>query len=194
MSGETALLRMSAGDVAAAVDQHQGALRAEAAKIEQVEAGDADAEARVLLAEGAAQLRQFVQRVADVGLALLEELLAADRGDRNGRFEVRPADARAGDDHFLLQIRGRVRLQLDFAGLNGGSLLVGLRNWGRLIGRCLGILRVGRRHQSQRETASRHSAERSCAQQQRLIHPRVNPSIIPPDGGFMCMEISIRTD
>ena len=38
------------GDVAAAVDQHQGALRAEAAKIEQVEAGDADAEARVLLA------------------------------------------------------------------------------------------------------------------------------------------------
>ena len=62
-------------DVAAAVDQHQGAQRAEAAKIEQVEAGDADAEARVLLGEGAAQLRQVVQRVADVGVALLEELL-----------------------------------------------------------------------------------------------------------------------
>ena len=74
-SGDTALFRMSAGDVAAAVDQHQGALRAEAAKIEQVEAGDADAEARVLLGEGAAQLRQLVQRVADVGVALLEELL-----------------------------------------------------------------------------------------------------------------------
>ena len=71
------------GDVAAAVDQHQGADRAEAAKVEQVEAGDADAEARVLLGEGAAQLRQLVERVADVGLPLLEELLAADRGDRN---------------------------------------------------------------------------------------------------------------
>ena len=37
-SGATALLRDVAADVAAAVDQHQGALRAEAAKVEQVEA------------------------------------------------------------------------------------------------------------------------------------------------------------
>ena len=56
-------------DMAAAVDQHQGALRAEAAKIEQVEAGDADAETGIGLRERAAQLRQVVQRVADAGLA-----------------------------------------------------------------------------------------------------------------------------
>ncbi len=62
-----------ARDVAAAVDQHQGALRAEAAKIEQVEAGDADAEARILLGEGRAQLRQLVQDLTDIGVALLEE-------------------------------------------------------------------------------------------------------------------------
>jgi hypothetical protein len=61
--------------VAAAVDQHQGALRAETAQIEQAEAGDADAQARILLGEGAAQLRQIVQRLADAVLALLEELL-----------------------------------------------------------------------------------------------------------------------
>jgi len=83
--------------VPAAVDQHQGALGAETAKIEQVEAGDADAEARILLGEGAAELRQFVQRLTDVGVAGLEDLVAVQRGDRNGRFEVRTANARAGD-------------------------------------------------------------------------------------------------
>ena len=82
----------------AAVDQNQRALCAETAKIEQVKPGDADAEARVLLCEGAAQLGQVVQRVADVGLTLLQKAFAGDRGDRHGRIEVRTADARAGDD------------------------------------------------------------------------------------------------
>jgi len=170
--------------VATAVHEHQGALGAEAAKVEQVEAGDANAEARVLLREGAAKLRQIVKRVADVELALLKQLLAADRGDRNGRFEVRPADARAGDDHFLLRIGGRVGLQLDFARLNGRSLLFSLRNRRRLIGGCLRVLRVSRPRQSQRKAASRHSAERGCAQQQRLIHNAMNPSISPLERRF----------
>src|SRR5205085_6951193 len=86
------------GDVTAAVDQHQGALRAETAKIEQVEAGDADAETRILLGERAPQLRQLVQRLADIGVAALDDALAADRRDRNRGFQVRTTDARAGDD------------------------------------------------------------------------------------------------
>src|SRR4029079_2505340 len=74
------------GDMAAAIDQNQGALRSEAAKVEQVKAGDADAEAGVLLGEGAAQLRQVVECVAEVGAAALEELLALNGSDRNDRF------------------------------------------------------------------------------------------------------------
>ena len=50
-SGERGARQNVGCDVAAAVDQHQGALRAKAAKVEEVEAGDADAEARVLLSE-----------------------------------------------------------------------------------------------------------------------------------------------
>ena len=72
MSGGHRIVQDVGGDVAAAVDQHQRTLRAEAAKIEQVEAGDADAETRILLGEGAAQLRQVVQRLTDIGVALLD--------------------------------------------------------------------------------------------------------------------------
>ncbi len=82
----------------AAVDQNQRALRAETAKVEEVQTGDADAEARVLLGEGAAQLGKIVQRVTNIGLTLLEKALARDRRDRHGRFKVRTADARPGDD------------------------------------------------------------------------------------------------
>ena len=97
--GRHGIVQNVGGNVAAAVDQDQRALGAEAAKIEQVKTRDTDAEARVLLGERAAQLGQVVQRVADVGLTLLEKAFAGDRGDRHGRFEVRTADARAGDDN-----------------------------------------------------------------------------------------------
>jgi hypothetical protein len=83
-SGVTPLAEDVAADVAAAVLQHQGANGAEAAKIEQVEAGGAEEAGRVRLAEGAAQRGQVVQRVADRDVAGFEEFLAADRGDRNG--------------------------------------------------------------------------------------------------------------
>lgn len=65
-------------NMAAAVDEHQRARGSETAKVEQVKAGNADAKARVLLCKGAAQLRQFIQRVTNAGLALLEELLTDD--------------------------------------------------------------------------------------------------------------------
>ena len=54
-----------AGNVAASVDQNERALRAEAAKIEQVQAGGAQELGRVGLAERAAQRRKVVQSVAE---------------------------------------------------------------------------------------------------------------------------------
>jgi hypothetical protein len=115
------------GDVAAAVDEHERAERAEAAQIEQVEARNADAGARILLGIGAAQLGQVVQRVADIGVALLEEGVAADRGDRNRGFEVGAADARAGDDDRGARIGGLlgrrlVGCRLGVGGLGAGGL------------------------------------------------------------------------
>ena len=71
------------GDMAAAIDQNQRACGAHAAQIQQAQAGDADARARILLAKCAAQLRQVVQVVADAGVAGLEELVAGDRRDRS---------------------------------------------------------------------------------------------------------------
>jgi hypothetical protein len=74
--------------MAAAVHQHERSLRAEAAQVEQVEAGDADCRCWVLLLARAAQLGQLVELVADVGVALLDERFPGDRGDRHGRFEI----------------------------------------------------------------------------------------------------------
>ena len=112
-------------------------------------------------AEGAAQLRQFVQRLADVGVALLEEGLAADRGDRNRRFEVRTANARAGDEHVLT------------AGALGALVGAGIERAGaglRLLGRALirggiGVLRIGR-------TGKGHGEAKQGArtEQTKLLH------------------------
>ena len=99
--GRNGVVQDVGGNVTTSVDQHQGARRAETAKVEQVETGDADARARVGLVKGRAKLGKLVQRVADVAVALLKEAFADDRGDRNGRFEVGTTDARSGDDHFL---------------------------------------------------------------------------------------------
>ena len=144
------------GDVAAAVDQHQGALRAEAAQIEQVEAGDADAEAGILLGEGAAQLRQVVQRLTDVGVALLEDALAADRRDRNRRFEVRTADARAGDDDAARFRGGAGGVGGKNAGAGGGLFRRARRLSGNRIlgkGRCGKGKKRGRANSARAEQA-----------------------------------------
>src|SRR6185312_4362824 len=82
-----------AGDEAPAVDQHKRAVRAEAAKIEEVLTGGADEAAGVLLAEGRPKRRKVVQRVTDADLALVGQFLRADRRDRHWRLEVRTLDA-----------------------------------------------------------------------------------------------------
>jgi hypothetical protein len=55
-----------------AVDEHERALRAEAAKVEQVQAARTEEARRVLLAERAAELRQVVEKVADRNAAGFE--------------------------------------------------------------------------------------------------------------------------
>ena len=110
-------------NVAATIDQHQGADSAETAQIEQAEAGDADAEAGVLLRKGAAQLRQIVELVTDVGVAGAEELLTGNRGHRNRRLEIGTRNARSGDHdrlRFFLDRLGRSRV-LGLGGSAGGK-------------------------------------------------------------------------
>jgi hypothetical protein len=89
-------------DVTAPVDEHQGPLDAETAKIEDVEAGGADEAVRVSLAEGRTKRGEVVEGVADADVTLAGEVLDADRSDRHVRFEVGPANARSGDGHILL--------------------------------------------------------------------------------------------
>ena len=111
-------------NVAAAIDQHQRARSAEPAQIEQAEAGDADAQARVLLGESAAQLRQVVERIADIVLALLEKVLADNRSDRHGRFQVRALDARTGNHDcraLLVGVANAVAVRIGAVGGGGRS-------------------------------------------------------------------------
>ncbi len=100
--------------MAATIDQDQRALGAEAAQIEQVEAGGAKETTSVLLTERGAQLRQFVQRIANIVLALLEEFLAADGCHRDLGHQVGTTNARAGDDDGVVAAGGRSRFDLDF--------------------------------------------------------------------------------
>ena len=60
--------------------------------------------ARVLLSESATQLRQVVERIANVGVALLENCIAGDRSDRHGGFKVRTTDARPRDDNLAIAL------------------------------------------------------------------------------------------
>ena len=152
--------------MAAAVDQHQGTLRAEAAQIEQAEAGGAEEAGRVRLAEGAAQRGQFVQRVTDRGTAGLEEFLAVDRGDRNGAFEVGAADTRTGDDDL---VAGGLRVELKLLlgrGIGGGRGIL----HGDIV---VAILRKGRRRAGGKQGSNGDAAQRRCVQKLELIHETV---------------------
>ncbi len=82
---------------AAAVDQHQGAGRAEAAKVDRGDADGAVGHARGLTRE---HLRQLVQQLFRPGRARQLDVLAAHHGDRAGAGQVRARDARPGDDDF----------------------------------------------------------------------------------------------
>ncbi|EEF93405.1 hypothetical protein CATMIT_01966, partial [Catenibacterium mitsuokai DSM 15897] len=89
-AGETA-------DVAAAVDQHQGAGGAHAAQVEQAQAGGADRAGRVAQGVGGRQLRQGGHQVGDGHRTGGADFLVADAHDRRGRDETDALDARTGD-------------------------------------------------------------------------------------------------
>ena len=86
------------GDMAAAIDQHQGPRCAEAAQIEDVEAGGADEPSRVARAEGRAQRRQVIQRIAQRNVAAVGQFTRGDRGQRNRRAERWAGKVRTGNN------------------------------------------------------------------------------------------------
>jgi hypothetical protein len=92
------VLRRIAGHQAAAVDQHECALRAEVA---QIDAGRAGAAVRQVAAEIGERLRQVVDQVLDARHAFDLDLLGADGRHRADAREIGLRDARAGHDHFL---------------------------------------------------------------------------------------------
>ena len=181
-------------DMAAAVDQHERALRVEAAQIEQVEAGCAEEAGGVRGAEGGAQGGQLVQRVADRDLTGLEELLAADGRDRRGGFEVRAADARSGDDDRAVvacgiigdgrvalcrRRRDRRRVRVG-RGIERGRAGRG----GHVLHVLIGGLREGGSCEGERDADCRARAERSVAEKGERFHgntPVLRPQSTVPD-------------
>ena len=100
------VLRRIAGHQAAAVDQHERALRAEVAQIDGRRAGRA---VRQVAAEVGERLRQVVDQVLDARHALDLDLFGAHGRHRADAREIGLRNARAGHDHFL---DGRVFLRL----------------------------------------------------------------------------------
>ena len=102
-------------DVAQAVDEHEGAARAEIAQIDLGRAGaDAAAVGRIAeiariveaAVERAAGARQALQRLGGRGEAGTIEIGAVDEDDGLVLIERVAADARAGDDDRLLALAG----------------------------------------------------------------------------------------
>ena len=86
--------------LAAAVDQHQRAVRAQPAQVDGV-GGRGEGVAEVLPLHVAGVFSQGAQRVERVAVALRVDLLAADHGHRRRPFDTGARNARAGDLHFL---------------------------------------------------------------------------------------------
>ena len=84
---------------AAAVDQHQGTLRAETAQIDGGGAGGTVRQGRRLAGE---HLRQRVEQIFGLLRARLLDVGIADRGDRRNRGQVGVGDARPGDNQSRL--------------------------------------------------------------------------------------------
>jgi len=158
-----------ARNVAAAVDENQRALRAEAAQIEQVQTGSAEELGRVRLAERAAQGRKVVEGVTDRDAAGFEELFAADRSHRNGGFEVGTTDARTGNDDFLASRKHGRRVVVALRVLARFDFLFAGQRRDR-IGRNFGFLckRRGCHREQQAHRAKR--TERCAAQKHPLVH------------------------
>ncbi len=91
-----------ARNMATAIDQHQRALRAQIAQIEQIEAGCADPRivARIVAGRRRALQRRIAgQEIGQVRRAGLLDRCRGQRNDRTGRVEIgRLADAATGDD------------------------------------------------------------------------------------------------
>ena len=88
---------------AAAVDQHQGALRAEAAQIDRGGTGGTVRQGRGLAGE---HLRQRVQQIFGTLGARLLDIGVTNRGNRRDRGQVGVLDAGPGDDEHRLISRG----------------------------------------------------------------------------------------
>ncbi|MBB2803526.1 UNVERIFIED_ORG: hypothetical protein FHR63_000718 [Xanthomonas campestris] len=91
--------------VATAVDQHQGAVHAHAAQVEQAQAGGADEAGGIAQRVARCQRRHARHQVADGGRAGGADFLGTDCGDRRGRDKAGTRNARAGDSN-LVQIGG----------------------------------------------------------------------------------------
>src|SRR3546814_6161458 len=85
--------------MALAVDEHQRAGRAKTAKIEDIEPGGADEAGRVALAEGRAQRRKIVERVAERNVTRIGQFADAHRGERNRRAECRARSEEQTSEH-----------------------------------------------------------------------------------------------
>ena len=152
---------------AAAVDQHEGAPRAEAAQVDRRGAGGAVRDVRALGSEG---LRQGVDDVFGAGRALQLDLSVVEDGDRAGRSEVRLRNAGAGDDDALPGVafavgRRGARRTLDGPGLRLGLVAGARRGRARRV-----ALREGRRRNSHR-AADKGGGEKRI-QNPGLVHVR----------------------
>ena len=87
-----------AGLQALAVDQNEGAARAEAPQVDRRGSGGAVGQILALASEN---LRQVVDEVFDVDRALKLDLAVVDRGDRADAGQVPGGDARPGDHNFV---------------------------------------------------------------------------------------------
>ncbi len=143
---------------ATAIDQHQGAGRAEAA---QVKGGDAAA--RVVRKGCGARndLRQSVEHLLDVDCSRKLEFLVLDNRDRRGSLKVTAHDTRTGDDDGFARARTFLGYTLSGIGDLNRLLLVGRIRAG-------GVLRIGRCRNRQ---SCDHRARQKRVSETDLRHP-----------------------
>jgi len=90
-----------AGHHALAVNQHEGALRAEATQVDRRGTVRGVGNVRALRSES---LRELVENVFDARLAGDVQFFCADRGDRADALKIGGNDARTCDDDFIHRV------------------------------------------------------------------------------------------
>ncbi|CUS45503.1 hypothetical protein MGWOODY_Smn2846 [hydrothermal vent metagenome] len=128
-------------DRALAVEQYQGALRAEVAQVDRGDAGKAVAERAVRIGRGraAAHRRKRVDEIGDIGGRLGLQFLAADHADRGGGVIAVAHDARSGDGDLVL---GRLA--------SGGLIIGGRIDRDCVAGGCRCLVLDARHHHRRR--------------------------------------------